>query len=131
MQERRLSSRMKSFLQGRIYFNNRRSTVDCLIRDLSETGARLSFSEAVSVPDAIELYIPNRDETRRARSEWRNGNEMGVSFVDEARAQPGTSEVAGLDIAARLQKLESEVASLRRLIKELKTEGRSLRGECA
>ena len=40
MKERRSSARQKSFLQGRIYFNNRRSSVDCLIRDYSETGAR-------------------------------------------------------------------------------------------
>jgi len=42
-------------LRGCIYFNNRRSAVDCLIRDLSTAGARLIFSAAVNVPDAIDL----------------------------------------------------------------------------
>jgi hypothetical protein len=39
MSERRTSSRQKAFLQGRIFFNNRRTSVDCLIRDISEQGA--------------------------------------------------------------------------------------------
>ncbi|MFL6934868.1 MAG: hypothetical protein ACJ8EJ_09505, partial [Xanthobacteraceae bacterium] len=38
--QRRKSSRQKSFLHGCIYFNNRRSAVDCLIRDISREGAR-------------------------------------------------------------------------------------------
>ena len=83
MKERRSVSRQKSFLQGRIYFNNRRSSVDCLIRDYSEQGARLKFSESADVPEAMELYIPNKEEIHRARVEWRSGNEMGVSFGEE------------------------------------------------
>ena len=85
MAERRSSARQKSFLQGRIYFNHRRSSVDCLIRDYSETGAKLKFSESVAVPEAIELYIPNKEEFHRSRVEWRSGNEMGISFGEEAR----------------------------------------------
>ena len=51
MTERRSVSRQKSFLQGRIFFNNRRTSVDCLIRDISPYGARLIFSDAVTTPD--------------------------------------------------------------------------------
>ena len=29
--------RQKSFLRGCLYFNNRRTSLDCLIRDISET----------------------------------------------------------------------------------------------
>ncbi len=67
MPERRISSRQKSFLQGRIYYNHRRSSVDCLVRDVSDTGAKLVFGEPVSVPDVIELYLSNKDEVRRAK----------------------------------------------------------------
>jgi PilZ domain-containing protein len=130
MAERRSSARQKSFLQGRIYFNNRRSSVDCLIRDYSETGARLKFSESIAVPDAMELYIPNKEEIHRARVEWRSGNEMGVSFGEEVRspsvapdaAQPG-------DLAARVQALEAEVHALKRALNELRADIRKQHGE--
>ena len=76
MGERRETRRKKSFLRGRIYFDNRRCATDCLVRDISEIGARLIFSDAVSVPDAVDLYIPQKDQTLLARVEWRHGDEV-------------------------------------------------------
>ena len=75
MDERRVAMRHKSFLQGRIYFNGRRSSVDCLVREISDTGARLKFSTAVVTPDVVELHIPSKDEIRailtHAQGRWR------------------------------------------------------------
>lgn len=129
MDERRTLIRQKSFLQGRIYFNNRRSSIDCLVRDYSETGARLKLSETVAVPEVMELYIPNREEMHRARVEWRTGNEMGVSFGDEMRAPSIAPNAAQGDMTARVQKLEAEVAALRRAVSELRADVRKNRGE--
>jgi hypothetical protein len=132
MAERRSSARQKSFLQGRIYFNNRRSSVDCLIRDYSETGARLKFSESIAVPEAMELHIPNKEEIHRARVEWRSGNEMGVSFGEEVRSPSIAPDAAQSgDLAARVHTLEGEVAALKRLVNELRAEIRKQHGEVA
>jgi hypothetical protein len=130
--ERRRHPRQKSFLQGRIFYNNRRSSVDCLIRDYSDSGARLKFSEAITVPEVMELHVPNRDEMYRARVEWRNGNEMGVSFADEAHSPAIAPDAAAQgDLTARIQKLEAEVAALRRIVNELRAEHRKQHGEVA
>ena len=72
MAERRNATRQKSFLRGCIYFNNRRSAVDCLIRDISSTGAKLIFSDAITVPDVVELYIPQKEQTLRAEVHFRS-----------------------------------------------------------
>ena len=131
MAERRSSARQKSFLQGRIYFNNRRSSIDCLIRDYSDTGARLKLSETAAVPEAIELYIPNKEEIHRARVEWRSGNEMGVSFGEEVRSPSVAPDAAQGDLTVRVQTLEAEVASLKRLVNELRVPIRKHYGEVA
>jgi len=131
MKERRAVSRQKSFLQGRIYFNHRRSSIDCLIRDYSEQGARLKFSEAANIPDAIELYIPNKEEIHRARVEWRTGNEMGVSFGEEIHSPSTVPEAAQGDLSTRVQRLEAEVATLRRIVNDLRAEIRKQHGEVA
>src|SRR5438067_1100687 len=60
MTERRTSARKRSFLTGRVYYNHRRATIDCLVRDISGRGAKLVFGEQVAVPDVIELYLPGR-----------------------------------------------------------------------
>jgi hypothetical protein len=131
MKERRAVSRQKSFLQGRIYFNHRRSSIDCLIRDYSEHGARLKFSEAANVPEAIELYIPNKEEIHRARVEWRTGNEMGVSFGEEINSPSVAPEAAQGELPTRVQRLEAEVATLRRIVNDLRAEIRKQHGEVA
>jgi hypothetical protein len=131
VKERRLLARQKSFLQGRIYFNNRRSSVDCLVRDYTEVGARLKFSETITVPEAIELYLPNREEIHRARVEWRNGNEMGVSFGEALRSPSIAPEASQGDLAARVQMLEGEVVVLKRAVNELRATIRKSHGEVA
>ena len=122
MAERRRSTRQKSFLRGCIYFNNRRSAVDCLIRDISDYGARLLFSDAISIPDVIELYIPQKEQTLRAVVQRRHGAEVGVAFANDARSpeKPAEADVAGL--TERVQKLETEIASLRKMLKRLKSD---------
>jgi hypothetical protein len=127
--ERRSSPRQKSFLRGIIYYNNRSAAADCLVRDISETGARLELSESVIIPYEIDLHIPKKGETFRARVQWRHGDGVGIAFANpvakqagaeapEAAAtpEPGHNTVA---LAARVQRLEAEVVSLKRAVKQL------------
>src|SRR6516165_4504012 len=114
MEERRSVSRQKSFLQGRILFNNRRTTVDCLIRDFSEIGAGLNFDRIISLPDVVELFIPVKDETRRAKIIWRNADEVGVSFNFDEGSPSLVPGIPQADWGARIHKLEHDVAALQR-----------------
>jgi PilZ domain len=120
MSERRQHTRHKSFLRGCLYYNNRRSAVDCLVRDMSEAGARLIFSSAVTVPDYVDLYIPQREQMLRAHVQWRKGEEMGVTLVDAELRDGGLASEH--DLAKRVEKFEAEVAALRKLVKRLKAE---------
>jgi hypothetical protein len=125
MPERRITSRQKSFLQGRIFYNHRRSSVDCLVRDVSDTGAKLVFGGTVNIPDVVELYHSNTDEVRRAKVQWRKGNEMGVDFNDD----PADAGTASGDLIGRVIKLERDCASLKRVVNELRTEMRRMTSE--
>jgi len=128
MTERRSSLRQKSFLQGRIFFNNRRTSVDCLIRDFSEHGARLKFSSMTATPDVVELYIPNKDESYRATVQWRNADEIGVGFDVDALAPPLAPGTPAADWTARIHKLEHDLATLQRKFNELQTALRQIQG---
>ena len=117
MGERRQSIRQKSFLRGCIYFNRRRGAVDCLVRDISDEGARIIFSDTVSVPDIVELYVPQKEKTLRAHVQWRHGDEIGLAFPDAVSTANG-----GAELAQRVAQLETEIATLRRVLKRLKIE---------
>ena len=119
MEERRKVPRHKSLLRGRVYFNHRNSTAECLVRDISSHGARLIFADEVLMPDVVELYIPAKEQTLRAQVVWRNANESGIAFANhEQMAHPPE---AG-DLAERVQRLEREIDVLKRFIRRLKTD---------
>jgi hypothetical protein len=115
MIERRALARHKTFIKGRIYFNNRLSSMDCIVRDITDRGARLEASESVALPDAFELYLPNKDEHFFARVEWRKGSHLGVSWSGDPparqRSEAGQPEQS---IADRVAKLEHDLAVLQR-----------------
>jgi hypothetical protein len=118
MAERRASARQRSLLRGCIYFNNRCSAVDCLVRDLSTGGARLILSEHVSIPDNIELYIAQKCQTLRAHVQWHQGDEAGVAFAQAGQAPSPGSNLSD-ELADRMHKVEAELAALRKLVKRL------------
>lgn len=116
MNERRASRRQKSFLRGVVYFDKRRSETACLVRDLSEDGARIVLSQTITIPDVIELQIPQRDQTLSARVQWRRADEVGLSF-----SKPDTATTPRENqLIKRIAELEAEITTLERTIKRLK-----------
>lgn len=126
--ERRTLLRKRSFLQGRLYFNNRRSSLDCLVRDISNQGAKLKVSDSIAIPEFVELHIPNKDETYRAKVQWRTGFEIGVTFENDQEAPSIVPSAGPADLLERVRRLEAEVASLHRKLNELQNELRHGQG---
>jgi hypothetical protein len=120
MIERRANLRHKTFIKGRIYFNNRLSSMDCIVREVSEHGSRLEFSENPALPDVFELYLPNKDEYFQAHVIWRKGNYIGIASTPETilnqRPESGRTDY---HLADRVTKLEREVALLLKRIDAL------------
>ena len=111
--------RARTFLKGIVYYDNRHVSIECTIRDLSDTGARLVFSTQVTVPDAVELHIPQKHVTLPARVRRRELYEIGVSFEDQRSSEPRRTTDG--DLAERVTKIESEIAAMSRLLKQLKS----------
>ena len=124
MIERRSLVRHKTFIKGRIYFNNRRSSMDCIVRDVTNKGGRLEVSESVPLPDAFEIYMPNKDEYFFARVEWRKGGNIGVSWRSEQASRAPTESSGRMErpIADRVTKLEHDVAILQKRLDSLQGE---------
>ena len=115
IKDRRALVRHKTFIKGRIFFNNGLSSMDCIVRDLTERGSRLEVSETIALPDVFELYLPNKDEYFHAKVEWRKGNGVGISWASEQPATPGGEHgESQASFGDRLAKLEREVASLKK-----------------
>ena len=128
MDNRRNSARNRSFIKGRIRFNNGQASFDCLVRDLSQTGARLAVTGSAPIPDVFELFLPSRDTRFKAQVRWRHADEIGVAFLN---VEGPASSVGSGDPGSRLAELEAENAKLRRLVDELRAELRKAKAEYA
>jgi hypothetical protein len=117
MSERRQLPRQKSFLRGCLYFNNGRASATCLIRNISDRGARILISQTLNIPDIVDLYVTQKAQTIRARVEWRRDDELGLCFAEDGNETTDSKEFK--ELMARLAHLEIEVASLRHTITEL------------
>ena len=78
MEERRYESRRRALKAGRIVFNNKRSVFDCLVRNLSESGACLQVNGSIDIPVEFELDVDG--ETRPSRLVWMTDTRAGIEF---------------------------------------------------
>jgi PilZ domain-containing protein len=67
---------------ARIIFNERKSTLDCRVRDLSDDGARLDLSTQQLLPHEFDLQISG-SPVRRCGLRWARGTLIGVRFLAE------------------------------------------------
>jgi hypothetical protein len=80
MSELRKARRVRAYLGAKAIFNRHASIMDCLVRDLTEEGARLNFAGSVFLPDEIDLEIVNHGAPRAATIVWRNETQAGIKF---------------------------------------------------
>ena len=78
--EQRKSQRLLRLKDGQLVFNDRKSVINCTVRNVSERGAKLIVSEPYMVPAVFELIISGAD-SKIARKVWFKENEMGVKFL--------------------------------------------------
>src|SRR5580658_3284798 len=102
MSERRNSRRSKSFLRGFVYVSRKRGALACLVRDLSDKGARIIFSDQVTLPDMVDLYIPQREQTLRAKVSWRKNDEIGLAFIEAEQEHPADTSPTASEIVQRV-----------------------------
>jgi hypothetical protein len=79
MTEKRTIPRQRTFKGGVIAFNNRSSTIDCVVQNLTPGGAMLKVASSVGIPDRFELKLEHED-FRSCRVKWRRDNAIGVAF---------------------------------------------------
>lgn len=114
MQERRRSTRRRTFLGGVLAFQGRYATLDCTIRNLSEAGARIAIVGSAILPDEFDFTITRNDRAFRARLVWRSAEATGLAL-----AGANTTSIVTLDWARRLRSQKAENTRLRQRVSDL------------
>ncbi len=79
MSEKRAVPRRRVLKHGTLAFGDGGS-VDCTVRNLSASGARLEVVSPLGVPAAFTLVIGADGSMRRCRAVWSHDKRIGVTF---------------------------------------------------
>jgi hypothetical protein len=120
IKDKRKSSRQRLFLRGFVRVPECGSNIDCIVRDISETGAKLRFRFAPSITDCFELHIPSKEQIVQSKLVWKDGCEVGISF--ESNATFATPPSGDGELLTRMARLEDEISSLKTMLKHLQQE---------
>jgi PilZ domain len=115
MLDRRQNTRDKVIYGGVAEIGERGESRDCVVRNISENGARIEFNNAVRLPkEQISLTIARKGRSFLARIIWWRDNFVGVAFSAEK-----SSELPDSDLGERLRRSEQKKRQLQRRIKQL------------
>ncbi|MBR1160416.1 PilZ domain-containing protein [Bradyrhizobium elkanii] len=117
MQDRRQSVRDKVFYGAVAEINERGSTMDCVVRNISEGGACVEFGDAVHLPEEMNLSVARKGRSFLARLIWRQANKVGLAF------RVLTSDTPVSDLDERVRRSEIKKRQLQRRINELLGQG--------
>lgn len=77
--------RRRTLKQGFAGWTGLHSVVECTVRDISEGGARLEFSDTTVLPTDFELTVPIDGTIQPCTKVWTRHNMIGVRFTAPAR----------------------------------------------
>ena len=84
----RRATRTRVLKTVKIYRLNGAHAVDCQVRDISETGARIVIKDQLALPNEFKFVVPSEDSTRIAKVVWRKGDLAGIVFLSERTIAP-------------------------------------------
>jgi hypothetical protein len=79
--EARGAQRSRTLRTGKIIYNNQMCVIDCRIKDISETGCRVSVASSAGVPGFFRLHIMGGDTRHECEVAWRTSEELGLRFL--------------------------------------------------
>jgi PilZ domain len=82
-EEHRIATRHRVLKGGRILFGG--GSIDCTVRNISETGAALDVTSPLGIPAEFTLDVADGSQ-RQCRVVWRKEKRIGVTFQKEKDA---------------------------------------------
>lgn len=84
--EQRHGSRRRVLKAAKIVYANSTFVVDCTVRNMSDTGAKLRVDPSVQIPDTFQLFLKSDGLVYECVSKWRRNGELGVEFTSAPRS---------------------------------------------
>jgi len=87
-ENKRNAQRLRVLKGAKIVSLNQWTLVDCVVRDMSETGARIVCGDQMAVRSEFRFYLPADNTIRNARVVWRREDLIGIEFTSPKERAP-------------------------------------------
>jgi PilZ domain len=84
-EQRRIAKRLRVLKSGKIVLDDW-SSLDCTIRDMSETGAKVRVDHPEKVPHKCRLFVQADNTIRPVQVAWTRDGEIGIAFTGPAKS---------------------------------------------
>jgi diguanylate cyclase (GGDEF)-like protein len=108
-------SRGRTFLAGKVISDFGQSSIDCVVRRVSDDGAVIEVESLLGIPEHFHLLIPGEGPPQPCKRVWQSEKQIGLSFdapdaVKENGVQTDLPERRSTDSMMRSQMLALRAA---------------------
>jgi diguanylate cyclase (GGDEF)-like protein len=90
-------TRGRTFLAGKVIFNFGQSTIDCVVRRITDDGATIELESGLGVPEHFQLSIASEGALLPCKLVWQSEKQIGVTFETRQAADAASEEKASED----------------------------------
>ncbi len=90
---KRVATRRRVLKGAKIVSMDMQTVVDCTIRDISETGAKLNVQHQMGIPERFQFFQISENTLRPATVVWRTEKQLGVNFTGPPTPAPANLQV--------------------------------------
>lgn len=80
-EERRTEHRRRILKGAVIKFNNGFGNLECVLRNMTSHGARISMGQTSGIPTRLQIQIAGERTPIEAKVEWRTPRDIGLRFL--------------------------------------------------
>src|SRR3954451_24389203 len=115
MSEQKSTSRGRTFLAGKVISNYGQSSIDCIVRRMSDVGAIIEVENVLGIPEHLHLLIPGEGPPQPCKRAWQSDRQVGLVFeaaeaAKEEAARNSAGEQKGDEQIVRRQTLAMRAA---------------------
>ena len=109
----------RTLLAGKVISNFGQSTIDCVVRRISDHGATISVESPLGIPRHFHLHIPDEGAPRPCKVLWQSDREIGIEFEIADTASPESAVHPAQPERRADQMIRGQMLALRSALDEI------------
>ena len=119
MPDNKFAPRGRTYLAGKIISNFGGSSIDCVVRRITDDGATLEVESVFEIPEYFHLLIPQEGPPQACRKNWQSERQIGVTF--ETERAPSEAEQLQVERRSNDGAMRSMMLALRGALDAMET----------